>query len=419
MRFSVLISWLSSGYRTEIIKATIGAMVAIAITVSIAALGESARTAITDQLLGGGDSLRVRPPSLSVGPIELTGSLLPDRSLNESAIADIGEIHGVHDVLPELWSRFPVSLRGELAGSNMVSDGAMLGVPFRSIEGDLTPDEWSWEPGDVVPVLAPRSLMVAYNGGFAAANGMPRLREQAVHGISFTIIGGRNSQGRLDERRRLQAQVVGLTSYGDALAAIVPIEVIQWLDSELGVDNPGEATSVIARVEPGINPEEVQQLIQQEGWGAEPLGGVAKELSVALKSVEFGVQVGGGILAFSALMLLIQFYGVLLRERNEDLRIMRSMGASKWSLGSALSFEVATATIMAVLVGSAFGLGIANLGADLATSVISDRLGVDLILSPTLPFGFLSLMIVAAPLFVVLGAMPTIRRSLNGSLLTR
>jgi predicted lysophospholipase L1 biosynthesis ABC-type transport system permease subunit len=195
--------------------------------------------------------------------------------------------------------------------------------------------------------------------------------------------------------------------------------VIQWLDVELAMENPGQATSVIARVEPGRNPEDIQQLIQGEGWGAEPLGGVAKQLSVALKSVEFGVQVGGGILAFSALMLLIQFYGVLLRERNEDLRIMRSMGASKWSLGSALSFEIAAATVIAVAVGSAIGLMVANIGADSATSVISDRLGVELILSPTLPIGFLSLMIIAAPLFVVLGALPTIRRSLNGSLLTR
>ena len=118
-------------------------------------------------------------------------------------------------------------------------------------------------------------------------------------------------------------------------------------------------------------------------------------------------------------MLLIQFYGVLLRERNEDLRIMRSMGASRWSLGSALSVEISTATIIAVIVGSVLGLGLAKLGAEFATSVISDRLGVDLILSPTLPFSFLSLMIIAAPVFVVLGALPTIRRSLNGSLLTR
>jgi hypothetical protein len=419
MKFSVLIPWLSSGYRAAIIKATIGAMIAMAITVSLASLGESARTAITDQLLGGGDSLRVRPPSLSVGPIELTGSLLPDRSLDAHAIDSLNEIEGVYDVLPELWSRFPVSLRGELAGSNMVSDGAMLGVPFRAVQDDVSAEDWDWQPGEVVPVLAPRSLMVAYNGGFAAANGMPRLREQAVDGIGFTIIGGRNSQGRLAERRRLQAQVVGLTSYGDALAAIVPIEVIQWLDNELELENPGQATSVITRIEPGVSPEQVQETIQQDGWGAEPLGGVAKELSVALKSVEFGVQVGGGILAFSALMLLIQFYGVLLRERNEDLRIMRSMGASKWSLGSALSVEIAFATITSVVIGSTLGLGLAKLGAEFATTLISERLGVDLILSPTLPFSFLLLMIIAAPIFVVLGALPTIRRSLNGSLLTR
>jgi len=419
MRLGTLISWLSSGYRSDIIKATIGAMVAITLTVSMAALGESARTAITEQLLGGGDSLRVRPPSLSVGPIELTGSLLPDRALNETAIEAINSIEGVHDVIPELWTRFPVSFRGEIANSNMVSDGAMLGIPYKAVEDDVSPEEWSWEPGDVIPVLAPRSLMVAYNGGFAAANGMPRLREQAVHGISFTIIGGRNSQGRLGERRRVQAQVVGLTSYGDALAAIVPIEVVQWFDQELDVDNPGQATSLIARIEPGIPPEDVQQMIQENGWGAEPLGGVAKELSVALKSVEFGVQVGGGILAFAALMLLVQFYGVLLRERNEDLRIMRSMGESKWSLGSALCFEIAAATVLAVCIGSILGLGFANLGADFATTIISERLGVDLVLSPTLPIAFLSLMTIAAPLFVVLGALPTIRRSLNGSLLTR
>ena len=62
---SRLLWWLSSGYRSALIKSALGAIVAVGLTVGICALGNGARLAIQDQLMGGGDHLEHLSDDLS------------------------------------------------------------------------------------------------------------------------------------------------------------------------------------------------------------------------------------------------------------------------------------------------------------------------------------------------------------------
>ena len=165
---SRLIWWLSSGYRSALIKSAVGAVLAVGMTVGICSLGNGAREAIQNQLMGGGDQLRVKPPSYTIGSIDLAGSVLPERSLDEAAVADLEAMEKISAVLPEIWSRFPVSFRGSIGGQRLYSDGALLGVSAEAVAEDYSGD-WTWSTGKTVPVLAPRTLLMAYNGGFAPA----------------------------------------------------------------------------------------------------------------------------------------------------------------------------------------------------------------------------------------------------------
>jgi len=413
---SRLLWWLSSGYRSALVKSAIGAVFAVGLTVGICALGNGARSAIQDQLMGGGDQLRVKPPSYSVGAIDLAGSLLPERSLDQEAVTKIEAIDGVANVLPEIWSRFPVSFRGQLAGKRLYSDGALLGVSADGVGEDYA-GKWTWKEGDTVPVLAPRTLLMAYNGGFAPANGLPKLKEKAVRGLKFRIIAGQSSHKRSQSSKvRLQAEIVGVTNYGGALAGIVPIEAIEHLEAELGSEKSGTLSSLLVQVEPGADAETVTRNLQKAGWSVEPLDGAAKQLATAIRSVDVGVRIGGGILAFGALLLLVQFYSVLLRERTQDLRILRSMGAPKSTLGGALLGEIAVASVLATGLGILLGLLLGKLAAAQSASLLADRLGVDLALSPVAPAGFLLTLLVLAPIFVGLAAIPAIRRALSAEL---
>jgi ABC-type antimicrobial peptide transport system permease subunit len=413
---SRLLWWLSSGYRSALIKSAVGAIFAVGLTVGICALGNGARVAIQDQLMGGGDQLRVKPPSYSIGAIDLAGSLLPERKLDADAVAKIAEVEGVDQVLPEIWSRFPVSFRGRLAGQRLYSDGALLGVSANGIGEDFT-GKWTWKEGDTVPVLAPRALLMAYNGGFAPANGLPKLKEKAVRGLKFKIIAGQSTHKRSQAGRiRLQAEIVGVTSYGGALAGIVPLEVIEHFESELDSEKAGTLSSVMVRVEPGADSETVVRNLQKTGWAVESLDGAAKQLATAIRTVDLGVRIGGGILALSALFLLVQFYGVLLRERTQDLRILRSMGAPKGMLAGALVGEIAVASVVATLGGILLGLLGGQIAAAKCANLLADRLGVELSIQAVAPGGFLVGLLILAPIFVGIAAIPAIRRALAAEL---
>ena len=415
---SRLIWWLSSGYRTALIKSAVGAVLAVGLTVGVCSLGNGAREAIQEQLMGGGDQLRVKPPSYTIGSIDLAGSILPERSMDSDAVAAIESLEDVARVLPEIWSRFPVSFRGSIGGQRLYSDGALLGVSAEAVANDY-PGEWTWKEGQTIPVLAPRTLLMAYNGGFAPANGLPKLKESAVRGLKFRIIAGQSSHRRESAGKvKAQAEIVGVTSYGGALAGIVPIEAIQHFENALEIDEAGTLSSVMAQVAPGADSEDLSRQIQKTGWAVEAQNGAAKQISTAIRSVDFGVRIGGGLLALGALLLLVQFYTVLLRERTQDLRILRAMGAPKPLLAGALLGELALASILATAGGILVGLMLGQVAANQSAALLTDRLGVDLAIAPMAPAGFLVQLLIVAPLFVAVAAAPAIRKALSAELVS-
>jgi|GEM_PF-2568328 len=412
--------WLSAGYRSALIKSAIGAIVAIGLTVGICSLGNGARNAIQEELLSGGGQFRVKAPAYNIGPINLSGSVVKEKALGPSEVDALSQLDGVERVLPEVWSRFPVSFRAKIQGKRVFSDGALLGVSPEGISEDYPAEAWTWKEGDPVPILAPRSLLMAYNGGFAPANGLPKFNEKAVHAFpAINIVAGQSShKGRLGKKVKLKGQIVGVTAYGGALAAIVPIETIRHIEKTLNNSNENTLSSVLVTLRPGANVDTVTAEIETLGWAVEPLDGAAKQLATAIKTVDLGVRVGGTLLALGALFLLVQFYGVLLRERTQDLRILRSMGAPRKLLATTLFGEVALASLIATLLGIGFGLLLGHIAAAQTDGLLTERLGIDLQMAPSAPIGFLATLLVLAPLFVAVAALPAIRRALSAQLMS-
>ena len=404
--------WLSKGYRGQLLRAALGAFFAVALTVGLCSLGESARSAVNDELLGGGDVIRARPPSFGVGPVDLAGTLFPTRRLDTDSLRELEELEGIQETWPEAWSRFPVTFRGEIGGQSLYTEGALLGVEPDAVED--RPEDWSWAPGERVPLLVPKALVVAFNRGFAPANGLPRLTDSAVEGLRFRIHARRPGERRTT---RIDAEVAGVTRYGGVLAGMVPIEVVHWLDEELEMEDPGTYSSALLLVTPGHATAEVEAQVRDQGWGVEEVGGAARQIAVALRAVDIGVGIAGGILALAALMLLAQIYGVLLRERGPDLRILRSLGAPRSRIALALATEVATASLLAAVLGAAAGVGLSLAGGSVASAGLGEMLGVEITLSGSPPEALLLLMTLGAPLVVLLASAPAIVGALSGSVL--
>jgi len=412
IRWFTLLCWCSAGYRWAMLRAGVGAVCASGLTIAMLALVESSASVVTAELLGGGDQLRVSPPSVALGPVDLAGSVLPERGLSEGNLTKLRALDGVSEVWPEAWSRFPVVLRGDVLGIGMRSDAAMLGAATAAVREDFT-GEWSWTPGQPVPVLAPRSLLAVFNGSFAPANGLPRLRDSAILGRKFTISAGESSFGRsLDNPQQLQAKVVGVTAYGGSLAAIVPLEVIAWLDDSLKLDSPGRVSSAMILLDPAASASEVQGAAQALGWMVEDMGGAARQVAATIEVIERGVGLLGLVLVAAALLGVSQVYGVLLGRRQRDFAILRVLGTKPSWLIRGMIIEVSAAALTAVGLGLLVGWCLAQAAGGWMGSVLSELLGFPVVLSPALPISWSVLLVLGAVPMVLAASLPAIMRVL-------
>ncbi|MEE2752014.1 MAG: ABC transporter permease [Myxococcota bacterium] len=401
--------WVSAGSRGQLLRASIGAICAIALTVAVCGLGESAREALETELLGEGQLVRARPPRLAVGPLDLVGTLIPEKKLDEQALSDLQALGPVAAAWPESWSRFAVRFRGNIAGRPLYTEGALLGLLPDAL-GDEAPEDWNWSPGERVPILAPKSLLVAYNRGFAPANDLPRLTEKAAIGLQLTLVG----LGSDGQRTRLPAEVVGTVHYGGELAGIVPLAVVTHLEEQLGAAVEGTYSSALVQGRVGTPPTDLMDSIRSLGWGVEEVGGAIRQLSLALSAINLVVRLAGGILACAALLLLAQVHSMLLRQRSRDFQVLRTLGISTSHLASLLAVEVAVAAGSAVILGIILGRSLASLMTQAANQRVSEALGVDLNLSASLPPDLLPWLLLGGPLLAILASIPAIKQSVSG-----
>ena len=176
--------WMSAGFRIQILRAGIGAIVGAAFTLALCTLGESSREALVEQLLGGGEQIRaVQPPGIAVAGIDVTSMISKGRLFDEEDVAQLEGIDGVAEVWPEAWSRYSVYTTATFPGMRMKprGDAVLLGVPYEAVAKDLPayreddPEraryQWEWEPGEPVPVAIARKR--------AAALGLKLVREKS------------------------------------------------------------------------------------------------------------------------------------------------------------------------------------------------------------------------------------------------
>jgi len=351
--------------------------------------------------------VRVRPPSFGIGPLDLVGTLIPEKPMDAAALAALREAPGVADAWPEAWSRFPVRFRGTVAGRTLYTDGAILGIDPEAL-GPEAPVDWGWSPGEPVPILAPKALLVAYNRGFAPANGLPRLTEKAALGLRLKLVGLGDDRARVT----LPAEITGAVRYSGELAGIVPLSVVEHMAEELGVE--ADWSSALVRSAPGTSPDALQAELQGLGWALEEVGGVARQLSVAIGAIETVVQLAGMLLVGVALLLLAQVHAVLLGQRGRDLRVLRALGASRSLLLAVLAAEVVAVAWTAALAGIGAGMAGATLGASAASTALSEALGVSLPLTAHLPAGMIGAFLLGAPLVALVASAPAMVRALSG-----
>lgn len=321
-----LLWWASTGHRGPMLRAALGIWLGLWLALSGLGVVEALQRGLEPLLQGEGAQLKVQPTRLKLGPVDLVGTLFQWRGLSTARLEALRGVPGVSRSWGEYWSRFPVGLSGSLLGQSLYSDGALLGLPGEAVESGLRAS-FRWREGERVPVLVPYSLFVAYNSGFAPANGFPRLTETALTGLRFNIVAGRSSFERSEQPPiKLEAEVLGLTRYGDALAAVVPAEVVGWLGQRLQLEQAEDATSARVVVAPGSDPAQVAEQLRGQGLGVEEVSGALRQLALALEVLRTGVRGLSGLVMGVALLLFLQLYELLLERRRVEWQLLWSQG---------------------------------------------------------------------------------------------
>lgn len=375
--------WASTGHRLAMARAALGVAVVVALAVAGLSLLDGLGRALQGTLASEGGELRVRAPSLSIGGLDLAGSVVPGKLLDEAALAELAAIGGVADAQPEAWARVPLTFTGGFAGQHLRSEGALLGVEAAGV-GD--PAGWDWAPGQPVPVLAPAALLAVYNGSFAPTNGLPRLTERAIIGLDFDILAGRSLYGRSTGAPvSVPAEVIGTTTYGGALAAIVPLAAVRWLETEAGVSEPGRLSSARLVLAPDASPDAVEAQVRALGWAVERGDGAIEKLAALSRSVQLGIGATAAVLALSMLVGVAQLQGALIRARAEEIAVLRALGVPALRAAAGLLGEVLLSVGLASGLGALSGALAADALAVRSAHLVSGWIGLDVRVTASLP----------------------------------
>lgn len=398
--------WISRGHRLGMARAALGVAIVVALCFGGLALLDGLGRALEAELASAGGELRVKAPSLSLGGIDLSGGVLPGKAMDEAALRKLAEIAGVDDVQPEAWARVPLVFSGGFAGERLQSEGAMLGVVAAGVDN---PRRWAWSPGQPVPVLAPRALLAVYNGSFAPTNGLPRLTDSALEGLDFQIVAGRSLYGRdAGPRVALDAVVIGTTRYGGALAAIVPLDVVRWIEAEAGLPDPGQPQSARLVLAPDAIVEDVDREIRALGWAVERGDGALEKLGALLRSVTLGLSAAAVLLTLATLLGVAQLQAALIRARAEEIRVLRALGLGAWGLGLSLGVEIFLGVGLASSLGVLAGSGLASVGAERVSEIVSGWIGLPVGITVGLPWTAWAAALLGPALGAVVLASPAV-----------
>ena len=432
--------WLSAGVRLQIVRAGIGAVVGAAFTIALCTLGESSREALVEQLLGGGEQIRaVQPegPEIKYKGVDLLSSITNRPLFSADDVQELEDIEGVAEVWPEAWSRYSVwtTAKFPLVNARPGGDAVLLGVPFQAVQSELieyakdeladadgTPEElaqaaWDWQPpkdgeeAAPIPVAIPRSVIAAYNSGFQPAHpGWPTIDDEFARQISLQFCPGDALYSKKKRKceLKLEGEIIIVTPYAGELAAIVPIEAVHWIGEQLGeeeVPEPRGFSSVMMILDTGADPDHVKAEIAKRDWETQEVGSAAKNLALALRAIDLGVAVAGAVIVLAALALLAQVYGVLLRERRNDIRVLRALGSTRSSLGLALISEVGLASLMAAVTGVLLGVAIAYAAGPTVGGYLHGILGAPVVVAPSPPAWLTWGMIIGTPVVAMLSVL--------------
>ena len=221
-----------------------------------------------------------------------------------------------------------------------------------------------------VPVVVSPTLLELYNGQFAKSHGLPTINSDLAEfivkrgglgrmrftiGLGSTIVAGSNAKIDRTMRRRVEAQLIGISPKAMPIGMTMPIDYIRrWNREYLGEEAAGTYSSIIVTLKSKDQLAVFSQWLQDDlGLRLEDSLGERFATAIFLVTSLF-VLISFVIITISAINIAHNFF-MQVSERRRELGILRAVGATRRDVRVLILGEAA----LIGLIGGVIGIGLA------------------------------------------------------------
>ncbi len=198
------------------------------------------------------------------------------------------------------------------------SDLFFESVPSRYI--DLKDQEWQWSPSaKYIPVILPKTYLNLYNFGFATAQNLPQISEEAAGLIPFrVVVKGNGKQGEF------LARIVG---FSDRLNTIlVPQEFLSYANAKYGETNPPVSRLILLTPDP--SDRELLEFIKSKGYDYNREQLKSGKARLLLNTATLIVIVTGLLISLLALWMFVISSQLLMHKNKTNIHHLIALGYS-------------------------------------------------------------------------------------------
>lgn len=342
-----------------------GVAVGIGALVFFVALGLGVGTLVREKLFpNDARAVEVVPPKLSLAGVFGGGKL------DEATVARLGALPGVARSFRKMDLRVP-AMGGPADGlqrlnvpRNVYIAVIATGVEPEYVAADVAPGATFQDggPDKPIPAMAARRLLELYNTGFAKAQNLAPIPEQALMTVAgvelLTLRLGRSMRGETSfPERRVGMSFAGLSDRAPLHGVLVPLDTVRRVNQEYGVDASEYTAVTLVAQSPAAVPGIVQR-VRAMGFGVDESD---KKLA---ERVGAAVAVTTAVLALlSALICLLAAVNIAhalsasVRARSKELGVLRAVGATRGDVAALVLGEAAVVGLLGGAVGTAAARG--------------------------------------------------------------